>query len=107
MEIIPEARQVVLENCKFFHKIRYKLFAVVVMPDHVHILIKPFLKSETEYWSIGSILHSIKSYSAHQISRVMPHMGKVWQDGRRDEMIRNDKEFFNKWEYIRHLRKRM
>ncbi len=101
LEFIPEARQIVLDTCKFFHKQRYELFAIVIMPDHVHILIEPFPKSETEYWSIGSILHSIKSYSSKQIPKVMLHIGKVWQDGRYDEMIRNEEEFKNKWEYIR------
>lgn len=51
------------------------------MPDHVHCLIVPFLKQESEYWSIGSIMPSTKSYSANQISKVMNHIGKVWQDG--------------------------
>lgn len=101
LELIPEARKVVLDACKFFHNQRYQLFTAVIMPDHVHLLIQPFLKSETEFWSIGSILHSIKSYSAKQIPQVMRHIGKVWQDGRYDELIRNEKEFQNKWEYIR------
>ena len=101
LELTPEAQQVVLDACKFFHEHRYELFAVVIMPDHVHILIQPFPKSETEYWSIGSILHSIKSYSSKQIPKVMLHIGKVWQDGRYDEMIRSENEFKNKWEYIR------
>ena len=70
------------------------------MPDHVHLLIELLLKDETEFWSIGSILHSIKSYSAKQIPNVMLHIGKVWQDGRYDEMMRNEQEFINKWEYI-------
>ncbi|NEP77848.1 MAG: hypothetical protein F6K39_06490 [Okeania sp. SIO3B3] len=26
--------------------------SVVIMPDHVHCLIVPFLKKESEYWSI-------------------------------------------------------
>jgi putative transposase len=30
----------------------------------------------------------------------MLHIGKVWQDGRYDEMMRNEQEFINKWEYI-------
>jgi putative transposase len=77
LELTSEAQQVVLDACKFFHEQRYELFAVVIMPDHVHILIQPFLKSETEYWSIGSILHSIKSYSSKQIPKVMLHIGKV------------------------------
>jgi putative transposase len=58
-------------------------------------------KSEAEYWSIGNILHSIKSYSAKQIPTVMNHIGKVWQDGRYDRLIRDRKEFQNTWEYIR------
>jgi len=71
------------------------------MPDHIHCIIQPLIKLETEYWSIGSILHSIKSYSSKQIPKVMLHTGKVWQDGRYDEMIKTEKELFNKWEYIR------
>ncbi|MCC2691621.1 transposase [Nodularia sp. LEGE 04288] len=101
LELTPEARQIVLDVCKFFHNQRYELFAVVIMPDHVHILIQPFAKSETEYWSIGSIMHSIKSYSSKQIPQAMLHIGKVWQDSRYDEMIRTEEEFNNKWEYIR------
>jgi putative transposase len=101
LELTPEARQIVLDACKFFHNQRYELFAVVIMPDHVHILIQPFAKSETEYWSIGSIMHSIKSYSSKQIPQAMLHIGKVWQDGRYDEMMRTEEEFNNKWEYIR------
>ena len=102
-----------LDACLFFNRKRYQIYAVVIMPDHVHLLIQPFLrhntqgsasillasesknlmKAESEYWSIGSILHSIKSYSAKQIPLVMNHIGKVWQDGRYDEMIRDKKEF--------------
>ncbi|MBD2267450.1 transposase [Anabaena sp. FACHB-1391] len=100
LELTPAARQVVLECCKYFDNQKYKLYAVVIMPDHVHLLIEPLLKDETEFWSIGSILHSIKSYSAKQIPNVMLHIGKVWQDGRYDEMIKNEQEFINKWEYI-------
>jgi len=101
LESTPDARQLVLDACRFFDGERYKLFAAVIMPDQVHILIQPSLKLENDYWSISSILHSIKSYSSKQIPKVMLHIGKVWQDGRYDEMIRNEEEFQNKWEYIR------
>lgn len=101
LELTPPARKIVLDACLFFHGDRYQLYTVVIMPDHVHLLIRPFQKSESEYWSIGSILHSIKSYSAKQIPKAMKHLGKVWQDGRYDEMIRNEREFQTKWEYIR------
>ncbi len=112
-----------LDSCLFFNEQRYRIYAVVIMPDHAHFLIQQFIKknngsasillasqsdndidpyqNQIEYWSIGSILHSIKSYSAKQIPNVMNHIGKVWQDGRHDRQIRNQKEFNFKWEYIR------
>jgi REP element-mobilizing transposase RayT len=101
LELTPEARKLVLDTCLFFQDNRYHLFAAVIMPDHVHLLIKPFPKNDTEYWTIGSILHSIKSYSAKQIPTVMKHLGKVWQDGRHDVMMRNREQFINTWDYIR------
>ena len=132
LELIPPARKIVLNSCLFFHQKRYTIYSAVIMPDHVHLLLKPLPKqtshnsnasilladstnsnasilladstdrqSPLEYWSIGSILHSIKSYSAKQIPTVMNHIGKVWQDGRYDRLIRDRKEFDNTWRYIR------
>jgi putative transposase len=128
LELTPPARKVVLDCCLFFHQKRYKIYCVVIMPDHVHLLIQPFPKNTSgnasilladsnnnptlladsnnqelslKYWSIGSILHSIKSYSVKQIPTVMNHIGKVWQDGRYDRLIRDRKEFDNTWEYIK------
>jgi len=31
----------------------------------------------------------------------MKHIGKVWQDGRYDKLMRDEKEFDQAWEYIR------
>jgi REP element-mobilizing transposase RayT len=77
LELTDPAREVVLNCCLFFdesqakNKARYHTFTLVVMPDHVHWLMQPLYKSEDEYWSLSSILHSIKSYSAKQIPTVM------------------------------------
>lgn len=101
LELTPEARKVVLDSTLYFHTERYQLFAAVIMPDHVHLLLQPFRLSESEYWSIGSLLHSIKGFSSKQIPKVMKHIGKVWQDGRHDELIKNQEHFINSWEYIR------
>jgi REP element-mobilizing transposase RayT len=101
LELTPEARQVVLSACKFFNNQRYQIFALVVMPDHVHMLIQPLLKSNNECWSLSSIMHSIKSYSAKQVPKVMKHIGTVWQSERYDRINRNDQEFWDTWEYIR------
>lgn len=85
------------------------------MPDHVHWLLQPLpkinntnktakmmavpqgliLETEVEYWSLSSILHSVKSYSSKQISKIMKHIGIIWQDERYNKIIRNRKEFLN------------
>lgn len=74
---------------------------MVVMPDHAHLLIGPWAKSQTEYWSLSSIMHSLKSYTSKQIPKVMKHKGKVWEDESHDHIIRDDREFQYTWEYIR------
>ena len=101
LELTPEARQVVFDSCLFFNNKRYQVFVLVIMVDHVHLLIKPFPKSEKEFWSLSSILHSIKSYSANQIPKVMKHIGTVWQDERHDHIVRNEQELKYFWKYIR------
>ncbi|BAY88834.1 MULTISPECIES: REP-associated tyrosine transposase [unclassified Tolypothrix] len=101
LELSPEAREIVFNSCLFFDKNRYQLFVFVVMTNHVHLLIQPLLKSDNEFWSLSSIMNSIKSYSAKQIPKVMKHIGTVWQDERYDRIVRNDQEFQQYWQYIR------
>ena len=101
LELSPPARKVVMQSCQFFDGKRYQIFAGAIMPDHVHLLIQPWVKEEGKFWTIGNILHSIKSYSAKQIPHVMPHIGKIWQDGRHERLISDRKHFQTTWEYIR------
>jgi REP element-mobilizing transposase RayT len=114
LELKESAREIVLNSCLFFHLQRYEIFAMVIMPDHVHLLIQPWVKSDhdgrevnrrdacsTEYWSLSSIMHSIKSYTARQIPKVMKHIGTVWEDESHDHIIRNYQEFQDTWQYIR------
>ncbi|WP_287267377.1 MULTISPECIES: transposase [unclassified Moorena] len=101
LELTPEARQVVLDSCLFFNNQRYKTYAVVIMPDHVHWLMQPLPKSAQKYWTLASIIHSIKSYSSKQVTKVMNHIGIVWQDERYDRIMRDEREFLETWNYIR------
>ena len=66
---IPEIAKLVVDAWKYFDGERYDLIAYVVMPNHVHILIKTF-----ENYSMSKIVHSWKSYTAHEIKRFL-HAG--------------------------------
>ncbi len=101
LELVPEAREAVFNSCLHFNNQRYKIFALVVMLDHVHMLFKPLPKSEKEFWSLSSIMHSIKSYSSRRVAKITKHVGVVWQDERYDRIVRDEQEFFGYWEYIR------
>jgi REP element-mobilizing transposase RayT len=82
---------------------RWRVYASVVMPDHIHLLVQP-LPLENDRFAcheLGTILHSVKSFSAHQINKCRHRSGSVWQDERYDRIVRNDAELLEKWQYIR------
>ena len=73
------------------------------MPDHVHLLIHPLPVQETGkegVYSLTEILHSIKSFSAHEVNKVMKRTGSVWQQESFDRMIRSESDLHEKWNYI-------
>jgi adenine-specific DNA methylase len=101
LELNEAAKQTVLDACQFFNGKRYTTFALVIMPDHVHWLLKPLPTNDRAYWTLTSITHSIKSFTAKEIPKVMKHIGKLWQIESYDRIIRDEREFLDTWEYIR------
>jgi len=101
-ELSPEERRLVLSSCMHWHKQRVQIRLVTVMHDHVHLLLTPLRKDETDQWyPLQELLHSIKSYTAHEINRMRRSTGRVWQDEYFDRIVRNDEEYAQKWEYMR------
>ena len=101
IELPPAARKLVLEACLYFENKRYHLWSAVVMPDHVHLLLTPIEEEKGEWYSLSEILHSIKSFTAKKINKILNKEGNIWQDESFDRIVRDEKEFLEKWEYIR------
>lgn len=99
--LTPEERKIVLETLQYWDKRKWIIYAAVVMPDHAHVLAQPLTQCEEGAYDLGEILHSVKSFSAHRINQQRRRQGSVWQDERYDRIVRDDKEFREKWEYIR------
>jgi putative DNA methylase len=55
-----------------------------VMPDHVHVVVTPFPD-----YSLSSLLHSWKSFTANQINRRLGRSGRLWQEESFDHLIRS------------------
>jgi REP element-mobilizing transposase RayT len=97
----PEERTITLEAIKYWEGRKWTLCAAVVMPDHVHILGKPLPLPGGGVVNLGKVIHSVKSYSAHEIRKKRGSDGSIWQDERFDRIVRDENEFWNKLEYIR------
>jgi REP element-mobilizing transposase RayT len=97
-----EARRIALDACLFWNGKKCEVHACVVMPDHVHLLVSPFPvpRGDGDY-SLSEILHSIKSYSANKINKLLNRRAALWLDESYDRIMRDEKEFFEKWHYIR------
>jgi RecG-like helicase/REP element-mobilizing transposase RayT len=101
----PAARQMVLDCILRWHERRYELFAVCVMPNHVHMLIEPAPKVDdanttAEFYSLSQILHTIKSFTAHEIAKIDKGRGAVWETESFDRLIRSESDLQEKFDYI-------
>lgn len=75
------------------------------MPDHVHVLLQPWIKEqdaagENVFWSLGELMHSIKSFTAKEINRIEGTSGEVWEQERFDRYVRGDRDLEEKFHYI-------
>jgi REP element-mobilizing transposase RayT len=95
----PHSRQLVLETCLRGNNSKYKLHAVVIMPDHVHLMLSP-VEDKNGPIGIPEILQEIKSVSAHRINRYLGRKGRVWQEESFDRAMREVEDARAKVEYM-------
>lgn len=97
---LPEiARALALDSCRRADGRKYSLYAVVAMPDHVHLICKPLIDQNGSI-SIPEITRTIKSESAHRINKALVRTGHVWQDESFDHILRGDESLHKKVIYI-------
>ena len=93
-ELSPSERSAIVSALRYFNGQRYELFAFVVMPDHVHVLMKP------HGFSLQNIVHSWKSFSANRLQREFGREKRIWQEEYYDRIMRDEAEFLEKANYI-------
>jgi putative transposase len=108
------AKDIVLSSFHFHNGKKYLLHTCIIMDDHVHCILQPqiinnaqagtpvpLVKGTDEYYGLAQITHSIKSYSANRIQKLFNLQNHVWQDENFDRIIRDEKEYRQKINYIR------
>jgi REP element-mobilizing transposase RayT len=89
-EIDLVLKHIVDDNNKF-----YFLFSAVVMPEHVHLILKPI-----KNYSLSRILKGIKGASARKINKIRNSKGSLWQSESYDRIIRDEGDLFEKLNYM-------
>ena len=91
----PQIGQLVQNALLNFDGQRYHLLAWVIMPNHVHVLIKII-----ERHPLRKIIQSWKSFTAHQANEILNRNGRFWFPEYFDRFIRDEQHFKNVIHYI-------
>ncbi len=87
--------EIVVNTLKFFHEKRYDLVAWVIMPNHVHVIIRCY-----DDLPVFKTIKSWKSFSAREIHRIKNATGAFWQNDFFDRFIRDAYHLLNALKYI-------
>src|SRR6476661_3561210 len=72
--LVPAERVLVLDHVKAGRGTFYALLAAVVMPDHVHIILKP-----NPGFNLSRIMKGMKGASSRLVNEARGAKGRLWQ----------------------------
>lgn len=127
---VPEVREVVTTALHYFDQRRYDLVSYVVMPNHVHVLVRPYGGSAAECdadipvctsgrgdgevsgrssrqecllhpGSLAGILKNWKGFTAREINKRLGRRGTLWMDESFDHAVRSEAQLKRFADYIR------
>jgi len=81
---------------RHFDGTRYVLDHYAILPNHVHVLVKPLPGHD-----LRSVVHSWKSFSAQEINKTLGRVGEVWEHESFDHLVRNWDRLEGYRKYIR------
>ncbi|PYS99266.1 MAG: hypothetical protein DMF63_11605 [Acidobacteria bacterium] len=90
----PAVAKVVADSLLHFDAQRYHLYAWCVMPNHVHSVVRPKQNHKLE-----DVLHSWKSYTAHEINKLLGRRGELWQREYYDHLVRSESDLERAMKY--------
>jgi REP element-mobilizing transposase RayT len=91
----PEVARAVSNSILHFADERYELRNWVVMPNHVHLLLKTI-----DPHSLSAVMHSIKGHSASVANKLLGRCGRFWSPDYFDRFIRDRRHNARVMRYI-------
>ncbi len=112
-DILSEAeRTIVLDSILHSRELgQIHLYAACIMPDHVHLLIEPQVKSHDPassptFFTLTEILQPIKSVTSHKILKERrsvlqnDNIKNLWEKESFDRLIRSESDLIEKYDYV-------
>jgi len=96
----PIIAQIVKDSLFLMNKKQYELFSFCVMPNHVHILIRPLEKKNGKFYSFAEILKGHKGSTAREANIILKKSGSFWHKESYDHLVRSQQEFEDTVWYI-------
>ncbi len=92
----PVCKNIVENAMRYFDGERYNLDVFVIMPNHVHVLVKPVKDNK-----LSEILHSWKSFTGNKINELEGKTGSFRQKESFDHIVRDEYQLERFRQYIR------
>lgn len=90
-------RKIVDDGLKKFNENQYELGAYVIMPNHVHAIIRPF---DQKGHSLEKVLQDRKKWTSRQINEALARSGALWQRESFDRIVRDAEHLWKALQYI-------
>jgi len=95
-QLPPHARDLMMAAIQAQAQESIELNAAVVMPDHVHAILRVL-----DGYTLSQVLQRIKGQSSRRINQILHRQGPVWLVESFDHILRHGAELEEKMEYIR------
>ncbi|MBM4068257.1 MAG: hypothetical protein FJ271_04855 [Planctomycetes bacterium] len=118
----PQVAGMIRGNLYHHRGSKYELLSFCIMPNHVHVLLRPMEKEIDEASAparllaatsddisdeasdgkgpLAGIMHSLKSYTANQANIILGRTGQFWQHEAFDHWVRDEEELERIVNYI-------
>jgi carbamoyl-phosphate synthase large subunit len=90
-----DVQEIIVKNLNHFDGQRYVIDAFVVMPNHVHAIVKPLAPN-----SMSTILHAWKSYTSNRTNELLAREGPLWMAETFDTIVRDSEHLTACRDYI-------